>query len=168
MSTFSALVLATLAFAEGSEAVRARVVLVAPTPHTITPLRQGVELPESSADAMRTQIFVEVLDFDGQVEDTPLRGTWGAGVVRRGTVLPAVRKRPRQGCGLWAALPDGGGFCSGRGVVFHATPALAQALTIAPDLDADLPYRYGEVTEAGTIRYARLPTADELAAAENG
>ena len=124
------------------------------------PMRLRVSLPE--VEPQPRKVFVEVVDFDATVHASSRRDTWGLGVLRRGTVLAATRGRGRPGCSGWASLAGGGGVCAGDGVRISDELRTPSTVTLAPDVDEDLPYRYAKIAEAGTPRLARLPLSDEL------
>lgn len=155
-----AMMLALALFGAGSDAPEAHVVFDAPTAATMAPVRLRASLPASDP----ADVFVEALDFDTLVHGSARRDTWGRGVLRRGTVLPAVRRWWSTSCGgYWVELAGGGGVCDRDGVRMREAADTPAELTLAPDLGVDLPYRYARAVAEGTPRLSRLPTARELA-----
>lgn len=136
----------------------ARVVLPAPEPASTVPHRLLAPVPTDDAG----DVFVEVLDFDVTIHADPQRSTWGVGMLRRGTVVPATRRWVSKGCaGVWAELQGGGGVCDGDGVTVSDAPAAPAGRTLSPDLAVALPYRYAKISGPGVARLGRLPTRAE-------
>ena len=144
------------------------IVLTPPQPIVVTPMRLQAAMPEPEHSGT-DRVFVRVTDFDTPVYINTARATWGLGVLRRGTVLPA---EPfwGDGCtgGRWAKLHDGGVVCHGDGVEFLGEVQVPETVTLAPDLSAPLPYRYAKVSVDGAPIFDVLPTAAQAEAIARG
>lgn len=151
----------------GTVAVPAEVVLAAPAPDVVAPLRVRAPLPAGEQDH---DTYVLATDFDARVFASSRRDTWGLGAIRRGTILPGETRSSSRGCpgGQWVELEAGGLVCTNDGVTLLESPETPDRLTLAPDLSAPLPYRYAKVTVLGAPRFGRLPTVQEERAVDDG
>lgn len=159
---------AARADANDSQATVGSVVLAPPPPIVVTPLRLQAPLPEDEEAEDSDRIFVRVTDFDAVVRVNTKRATWGLGVLRRGTVLPATPYYAGGCAGGWAKLDDGGVVCNGEGVEILKSVVPPKRTTIAADVSSPLPYRYAKVTAEGAPQFSRLPSSAEAAKVQRG
>lgn len=90
------------------------------------------------------------------------------GYLRLGTRLMVTEKQGTKGCAKgWHALPTGGYACASKGLVVDAKrPPYFPKPPQAARLDQPLPYRYAYVRKWNAPMWWRIPTADEMARAE--
>ncbi len=103
------------------------------------------------------------------IRERPVKGAPRLGYLRLGGSAPLRAAAPQgaDGCpGGWYAIEPRGSVCVGQRATLDANdPAVRAAAEHPPDPTRKLPYLYGTVRRPGPI-YQRLPTAEQLAAAE--
>jgi hypothetical protein len=104
------------------------------------------------------------------IHERPDPASTKIGYLRLGTSAPtSAEPAGRAGCpGGWYSVAPRGFVCAGQGATLSAEdPAVQIAAEWLPEPGRKLPWIYGTVRKPGPI-YQRLPTRDELAAAEPG
>jgi len=89
------------------------------------------------------------------------------GYLRLGTRTMVTEKRGTKGCAKgWYGLPTGGFACASKGLVVDAKrPPYFPKPPQAAQLDQPLPYRYAYVRKWNSPMWWRIPTAEEMARA---
>jgi hypothetical protein len=97
------------------------------------------------------------------------KSAWVWGRIRHGQRVPVKFKVRRDGCsrGNWYETPSGGFICNTHGFAITKSSEPAPGVR-PPRLDRPLPYTYLKLTLKPALQFERVPSADELKAAEKG
>lgn len=121
----------------------------------------------AGVDAEKYPLHAVAFHFHTQILAEPRQGARVVAYARRGAKLRVGERVSTAGCKRgWHEVAGGGFLCDGQGVQVARQEVSFSPAPPAPELGSALPYDYMYAVADGVPEYWRVPTAEEVAAAE--
>jgi len=115
----------------------------------------------------RFPLYAVAYQFHTQIKEAPDRASGVLAYARRGATFRVSERVSKKDCSRgWHEVAGGGFVCDGAGVHVGREPVSYEPAPPPPALNEPLPYSYRYTKRDGVVEYWKIPSAEEIAAAQ--